>query len=40
MDKGDGYMDEQTLKAESTKLIKYFMASLTVQIGDLWSLIA
>jgi hypothetical protein len=36
MDKGDSTLSDQGLKNESTTLIKYFMASLTVPEGDLW----
>ncbi len=36
MRKGDGYADQDQLKAESVKLIKYFLASLTVPEKDLW----
>ena len=36
LDKGDSGMADQALKDESTKLIKYFLASLTVPEKDLW----
>jgi hypothetical protein len=36
MDKGDSPLSDQALKDESNKLIKYFLASLTVPEGDLW----
>jgi|GEM_PF-5456205 len=36
LDKGDSALTGQALKDESTRLIKYFLASLTVPEGDLW----
>jgi uncharacterized protein YnzC (UPF0291/DUF896 family) len=36
LDKGDGYLADDQLKKESSKLIKYFLASLTVPEKDLW----
>src|SRR5208283_3344471 len=44
LDKGDssvipakaGIQDQEQLKQESTKLIKYFLASLTIPEKDLW----
>ncbi len=36
MDKGDSRLGNDQLKDESTKLIKYFLASLTIPEKDLW----
>jgi len=36
VDKGDGQLSDSRLKEESTRLIKYFLASLTVPEKDLW----
>ncbi len=36
LDKGDSVLTDQSLKDESAKLIKYFLASLTVPEKDLW----
>jgi len=36
IDSGDENMDDATLKKESAKLIKYFLAALTVPEEDLW----
>jgi guanylate kinase len=36
LDKGNGQLDGVQLKDESTKLIKYFLASLTIPEKDLW----
>jgi len=36
LDKGDSALDGEGLKDESNKLIKYFLASLTVPEKDLW----
>jgi serine/threonine protein phosphatase PrpC len=36
MDKGDSHLSDEALKMESSKLIKYFLASLTVPEKDLW----
>ena len=36
LDKGDGYLDSAQLKDESSKLIKYFLASLTTPEKDMW----
>jgi len=36
LDKGDSSLVNQTLKVESFKLIKYFLASLTIPEKDLW----
>ena len=36
LDSGDSGMDQATLKKESSKLIKYFLASLTVPEQDMW----
>jgi hypothetical protein len=36
LDKGDGYLNDEAIKQESTRLIKYFLSSLTVPEGDLW----
>jgi hypothetical protein len=36
LDKGDNQLDEVQLKEESNKLIKYFLASLTIPEKDLW----
>jgi 5,10-methylenetetrahydrofolate reductase len=36
LDKGDTHLSDQALKEESSKLIKYFLASLTTPEGDLW----
>ncbi len=36
LDKGDGHSDQEQLKKEATKLIKYFLASLTIPEKDLW----
>ncbi len=36
LDKGEVNSEDQALKAESTKLIKYFLASLTTPDKDLW----
>src|SRR5471030_648692 len=36
LDKGDSELSNDQLKDESTKLIKYFLASLTVPEKDLW----
>ena len=36
VDQGNSALDTQAFKAESTKLIKYFLASLTVPEKDLW----
>jgi len=36
LDKGDSQLSNQGLKDESSKLIKYFLASLTIPEKDLW----
>ncbi len=36
MDTGDTNLEGEAFKAESTKLIKYFLASLTVPENDVW----
>ncbi len=36
LDSGDADMDEAAMKAESEKLIKYFLTSLTLPEDDLW----
>jgi phosphotransferase system HPr-like phosphotransfer protein len=36
LDKGNGRSDQERLTEESTKLIKYFLASLTIPENDLW----
>ena len=36
LDKGDGELSSSQLKEESSKLIKYFLASLTIPEKDLW----
>ena len=36
LDKGDSQLGNDQLKDESTKLIKYFLASLTIPEKDLW----
>ncbi len=36
LDKGDGQLDDRQLKNVSSKLIKYFLASLTIPEKDLW----
>ena len=36
LDKGDSELSNDQLKDESTKLIKYFLASLTIPEKDLW----
>ena len=36
LDKGDGQLGNDQLKDESSKLIKYFLASLTIPEKDLW----
>jgi hypothetical protein len=36
LDKGDSEISNSQLKDESTKLIKYFLASLTIPDKDLW----
>jgi len=36
LDKGDGQLSNDALKDESRKLIKYFLASLTIPEKDLW----
>ena len=36
LDKGDSSVSSENLKAESTRLIKYFLASITVPEKDLW----
>ena len=36
MDKGDSRVSNEQLKAESNKLVKYFLASLTIPEKDLW----
>ncbi len=36
LDTGNGVLQEEALKAEAQKLIKYFLASLTVPDEDLW----
>jgi len=36
LDKGDSRLDTDQLKQESTKLVKYFLASLTIPEKDLW----
>jgi hypothetical protein len=36
LDKGESTASEGNLKEESTRLIKYFLASMTVPEGDLW----
>ncbi len=36
LDKGDGELNNDQLKNESRKLIKYFLASLTIPERDLW----
>ncbi|VAX36895.1 hypothetical protein MNBD_UNCLBAC01-1386 [hydrothermal vent metagenome] len=36
VDRGDTHLNDQQLREESTKLIKYFLASLTISNDDLW----
>src|SRR5882672_3619306 len=36
LDKGDSQLSNDALKSESSKLIKYFLASLTIPEKDLW----
>src|SRR6202451_2256998 len=36
LDRGDGQLSNDALKDESSKLIKYFLASLTIPEKDLW----
>ena len=36
LDKGDSQLSKDALKDESSKLIKYFLTSLTVPENDLW----
>ena len=36
LDKGEGQLSNDALKEESSKLIKYFLASLTIPEKDLW----
>ena len=36
VDKGDSHLSQEDLKNESSKLIKYFLASLTIPEKDLW----
>jgi len=36
LDKGDSQLSNKVLKEESSKLIKYFLASLTIPENDLW----
>ncbi len=36
LDLGDSTLSHDRLKDETTKLIKYFLASLTIPEGDLW----
>jgi len=36
LDKGESQLADQALKDESSKLIKYFLASLTIPENDLW----
>jgi hypothetical protein len=36
LDKGDGQLSKAALKDESSRLIKYFLASLTIPEKDLW----
>ena len=36
LDKGDSLLGQDQLKDESSKLIKYFLASLTIPEKDLW----
>ena len=36
LDRGDSPLSNDVLKSESTKLIKYFLASLTIPEKDLW----
>jgi hypothetical protein len=36
LDKGDSSLGNEELKEESTKLIKYFLAGLTIPEKDLW----
>lgn len=36
VDRGEGKLNQQDLKDESAKLIKYFLASLTIPEQDLW----
>ena len=36
MNKGDKYLDQEQLKIESEKLIKYFLASITTPEKDMW----
>ena len=36
LDKGDGHLGNDQLRQESSKLIKYFLASLTIPEKDLW----
>src|SRR5580658_9895911 len=36
LDKGDSELNNEQLKGESTKLVKYFLASLTIPEKDLW----
>ena len=38
LDKGDRELSNEQLKDESSKLIKYFLASLTIPEKDLWVL--
>ncbi len=36
VDKGDSHLKEEALKEESRKLVKYFLAALTIPEEDLW----
>ena len=36
LDKGESQLSNDTLKGESSKLIKYFLTSLTIPEKDLW----
>ena len=36
LDKGESQLSNDALKGESSKLIKYFLASLTIPEKDLW----
>src|SRR5580698_7931239 len=36
LDKGDGQLSNEALKQESSELIKYFLATLTIPDKDLW----
>ena len=36
LDKGDGNIQQAALKEESTKLVKYFLSSVTIPDKDLW----